>query len=190
MLVASCRAAVTGGFHCHRLSVERRYGAGMTSEHRADRHDGRHDFDFLHGSWHSRQRRLRSRLAGCDEWDEFAADLHCKPLLGGLGNTDELSSPVMTYTGLALRLYDEAERTWSIYWITGGSSAIEPPVVGHFADGTGDFIAPDTHDGRPVLVRYRWSGITPTSARWAQALSADNGATWETNWTAEFSRAT
>jgi hypothetical protein len=52
----------------------------------------------------------------------------------------------------------------------------------------GDFIGPDTHEGVPVLVRYRWSGITATSARWAQALSADNGAIWETNWTAEFSR--
>ncbi len=151
--------------------------------------DGRHDFDFLHGRWHSIQRRLRKRLAGCDEWDEFPADLHCQPMLGGLGNTDELSSPTMSYTGLALRLYDEADRTWSIYWITAGSAVIEPPVVGHFADGTGDFIGPDTHEGIPVLVRYRWSDITATSARWAQALSADDGRTWETNWTAEFTRA-
>lgn len=152
-------------------------------------HDGRHDFDFLHGRWHSVQRRLRKLLAGCDDWDEFPADLHCNPILGGLGNTDELSSPAMSYTGMALRLYDEAERTWSIYWITGGESAIEPPVTGHFGDGTGDFIGPDTHEGIPVLVRYRWSEITDSSARWAQALSADNGLSWETNWTAEFTRA-
>ena len=150
--------------------------------------DGRHDFDFLHGKWHSRQRRLRKRLVGCDDWDEFDADLHCKPILGGLGNTDELSSPAMSYTGLALRLYDEAERTWSIYWITAGESAIEEPVVGRFAHGTGDFICPDMHEGIPVLVRYRWSDITATSARWAQALSPDDGSTWETNWTAEFTR--
>jgi hypothetical protein len=161
----------------------------MTHENEPARPDGRHDFDFLHGRWHSRQRRLRKRLAGCDEWDEFPADLHCQPILGGLGNTDELSSPAMSYTGLALRLYDEADRTWSIYWIAGGAAAIEPPVVGHFAGGVGDFTGPDTHEGMPVLVRYRWSDITATSARWAQALSADNGATWETNWTAEFSRA-
>jgi len=114
--------------------------------------------------------------------------VHCRPVLGGLGNIDELASPAMSYIGLALRLYDEKDRTWSIFWITGGDATIEPPVVGHFAGGVGDFLAPDTHQGTPVLVRFRWSGITPTSARWAQAFSTDDGATWETNWTAEFSR--
>jgi len=44
----------------------------MTPEYSA-RHDGRRDFDFLHGTWHSRQRRLRKRLVDCDEWDEFHA---------------------------------------------------------------------------------------------------------------------
>ena len=73
--------------------------------------DGRHDFDFLHGLRRSVQRRLRERLADCDEWDEFPA----RPA---------------------------------------------PPA-----------------------------DITATSARWAQALSADDGRTWETNWTAEFARA-
>jgi hypothetical protein len=53
---------------------------------------------------------------------------------------------------------------------------------------TGDFLGPDTHEGTPVLVRYRWSDITPTGARWAQAFSTDNGVTWETNWTADFTR--
>jgi len=161
----------------------------MTYDSTDVRHDGRHDFDFLHGHWHSRQRKLKDRLAGCDEWEEFDTDLQCRPVLGGLGNIDELASPAMTYIGLALRLYDEKDRTWSIFWITGGDDTIEAPVVGHFADGVGDFICADTHEGAPVLVRYRWHDITPTSARWAQAFSADDGATWETNWTAEFSRA-
>jgi hypothetical protein len=161
----------------------------MTNDSLAPRHDGEHDFDFLHGKWHSRQRRLRKRLAGCNEWDEFTADLDCKPILGGLGNMDELSSPALSYTGLALRLYDQAERTWSIYWISAGDAVIETPVTGYFADGVGDFICPDTHEGTPVLVRYRWSDITAMSARWAQALSVDDGRTWETNWTADFTRA-
>ena len=69
----------------------------MTHENTAERHDGQHDFDFLHGHWHTRQRRLREWLAGCDEWTEFPADVHCEPVLGGLGNTDELSSPAMSY---------------------------------------------------------------------------------------------
>jgi hypothetical protein len=160
----------------------------MTYANETARPDGRHDFDFLHGHWQSRQRKLRQRLAGCQDWDEFAADLHCRPVLGGLGNFDELSSPAMAYRGLALRLYDETARTWSIYWVAGGVAAVDPPVIGHFADGIGDFFGPDTHQGTPVLVRYRWSGITATTASWAQAFSTDGGHTWETNWTADFTR--
>jgi hypothetical protein len=75
----------------------------MTYDSTDVRHDGRHDFDFLHGHWHSRQRKLKDRLAGCDEWEEFDTDLQCRPVLGGLGNIDELASPAMAYIGLALR---------------------------------------------------------------------------------------
>jgi hypothetical protein len=38
------------------------------------------------------------------------------------------------------------------------------------------------------VCRYLWSDITPDSVRWAQALSADDGATWETNWVMEMTR--
>jgi hypothetical protein len=31
-------------------------------------------------------------------------------------------------------------------------------------------------------MRFVWSGITDTAARWEQAFSADEGRTWETNW--------
>ena len=95
---------------CRGLSVDRTTVRVMTTDSAISPNDGRHDFDFLHGRWHSRQRKLRKRLAKCQDWDEFTADLHCQPVLGGLGNFDELASPAMTYTGLALRLYDEATR--------------------------------------------------------------------------------
>jgi hypothetical protein len=37
-------------------------------------------------------------------------------------------------------------------------------------------------------VRYIWSDITETSARWEQAFSVDDGRTWETNLIMEFTR--
>jgi hypothetical protein len=55
-------------------------------------------------------------------------------------------------------------------------------VTGRFADGVGTFLGPDMHNGIPVVCRYLWSDITADSVRWAQALSVDDGATWETNW--------
>ena len=154
----------------------------MTAAQPAAR-DPRRDFDFLHGSWRIDHRRLKERLVGCDEWEEFSTGLTCYPILGGAGNIDEGDFPARGYHAMSLRLYDEQQQTWSIYWITSLSAVIEPPVVGGFADdGTGAFFGPDTHNGTPVMVRYRWSDITPASVRWEQALSVDDGQIWETNW--------
>ena len=40
----------------------------------------------------------------------------------------------------------------------------------------------------PILVRFLWSDITPTTCRWEQAFSVDDGATWEVNWIMESTR--
>jgi hypothetical protein len=96
---------------------------------------------------------------------------------------DEGEIPSRGYHGMTIRLYDPDADTWSLYWLTSaGHGTIEPPVTGRFADGAGEFLGPDTHDGFPVICRYLWSDIRPASVRWEQALSADDGKTWETNW--------
>jgi hypothetical protein len=59
---------------------------------------------------------------------------------------------------------------------------------GSFANGVGTFYADDTLRGKKVRVRFTWSDITPTSARWEQAFSPDGGKTWEVNWKMEFKR--
>ncbi len=40
----------------------------------------------------------------------------------------------------------------------------------------------------PIVVRYAWSDIAATSARFEQAFSADGRATWEANWICTISR--
>lgn len=146
------------------------------------------DFDFLHGSWRIDHRCLRARLAACAEWRTFSTQMRCRPILGGAGNMDEGEFPSHGYHAMALRLYDEKEDIWSIYWITSRSAVIEPPVTGRFSGGAGEFLGPGTHDGVPVLCRFRWSAITASSARWEQALSADDGKSWETNWYMDLTR--
>lgn len=44
-------------------------------------------------------------------------------------------------------------------------------------------MARDTHAGVPILCRFRWTVLGPGAATWEQALSTDEGATWEINWT-------
>jgi len=60
--------------------------------------------------------------------------------------------------------------------------------VGAFKDGIGEFYDQERFEGRSIYVRFLWSGITPTSARWEQAYSDDGGKTWETNWSMAFTR--
>ncbi|MCX4766220.1 hypothetical protein OG562_35635 [Streptomyces sp. NBC_01275] len=52
----------------------------------------------------------------------------------------------------------------------------------------GEFYGDDTHDGKDVRVRFVWSGISATTARWEQAFSTDGGETWLTNWVMDFTR--
>jgi hypothetical protein len=147
------------------------------------------DFDFLIGSWDSTQRRLRSRLTGSDDWEEFPAHKVCYRMFGGLANVDELTFPTLGSSGMSVRLYDPGTGQWSIYWAsTTVPGELGPPVTGRFTNGVGEFFGDDEHDGRPVRVRYRWSDITDTSARWEQAFSPDRGETWETNWIMDFIR--
>jgi hypothetical protein len=90
---------------------------------------------------------------------------------------------------MGIRAFDKDTGEWSIWWLDARSIDIEPPVRGGFNDGVGEFVAPDTLDGRPITVRFRWTDITPTSAVWEQAFSPDDGDTWETNWHMDFTRA-
>lgn len=154
-----------------------------------DLRDGRHDFDFLHGRWRVCNERLRTRLAGADEWEAFEAVNACRPLLGGIGNVDDFIADWRGgYRGMTLRLYDPRARCWSIRWANGFDGLLEPPVYGAFDDGVGTFFGDDTHEGRPVRVRFVWDGIGADTANWQQAFSADGGASWETNWIMRMAR--
>ena len=69
------------------------------------------------------------------------------------------------------------------------SGPLDPPVKGRFENGVGRFYGDYTQDGKPMRVRFVWSHITPTSARWEQASSSDGGKTWTPNWVMQFRRA-
>ena len=153
--------------------------------------DGRHDFDFLFGAWRVHNRKLKRRLAGSSEWEEFETSAEARPILGGLGNVDAFRRADVGWEGTSVRLFDPELRRWSIWWAsTSRPGHLEPAVTGAFdkGRGRGEFLGDDSYDGAPILVRYVWSGITRTTARWEQAFSPDGGDTWETNWVMSLSR--
>jgi hypothetical protein len=132
-----------------------------------------------------------NRPAGADDWETFTALQTCRPILGGLGNIDDFrpeGGALGDYQGASVRVFDPATGLWSIHWLDNVRCALFPPTVGRFDGAVGTFFGDDEHDGRPVRVRFTWSEITPTSARWEQSFSADDGATWESNWVMTFAR--
>jgi hypothetical protein len=155
-----------------------------------------HDFDFLFGRWHVAHRRLQQRLAGCTEWDAFGGTLNCWPLLGGMGNVDDnlVELPAAqggAYRAATLRAFEPKARQWSIWWLDARHAGqLDTPVVGNFdAAGDGCFLADDHFQGRPIRVRFLWLRTRTPVPRWEQAFSLDQGASWETNWEMDFTRA-
>lgn len=151
----------------------------------------REDFDFQQGRWRVAHRRLKDRLVGCTDWEEFAGTSEMRLILGGNGNLEDncLDISTGTYRAVALRSYDSATATWAIWWLDGRSPhALDVPVVGRFEHGVGVFYAEDTLNGTPIRVRFHWLDTTTDHPRWEQAMSLDDGVSWEINWTMEFRR--
>jgi hypothetical protein len=155
-------------------------------------HDGSHDFDWIFGTWKATLRRLVKPLTGSTTWVDFEGRQISKSIWGGKANLDEfiVDSPAagVQIEGVALRLYDPASQQWRIYWANSKRGIVDPPVVGRFSNGRGEFYGMDELDGRAILVRYVWSKITPNSAHFEQSFSPDGGKTWETNWISDVTR--
>jgi len=152
---------------------------------------GSHDFDFLIGEWRVHHHRLKP---DSQEWVDFEGTCSNRELMDGGANMEEhtLNAPYGAYRAIALRAYDPKTGQWAIWWLDGRypSGLLDPAVKGRFENGVGTFYSDYMQDGKPMRVRFLWSKITPTSARWEQSLSSDGGKTWAANWIMNFNRDT
>ncbi|HEY3782891.1 MAG TPA: hypothetical protein VGL56_17540 [Fimbriimonadaceae bacterium] len=137
------------------------------------------DFDFIVGNWSIHNRKLKLRLCGCTEWREFDFESKTRMVLSGFGNLDE--------SGNTLRLFDPDTRLWSILGAFPGMTSIDV-LKGSFDGLIGTFIGRDIHDGQPVLCQFQWDKSDENAPIWRQALSTDQGETWEWNWEMRFTR--
>jgi hypothetical protein len=150
-------------------------------------------WDFLVGQWKVRNRRLRTRFANSRHSEEFDSTLSNWQVLGGRGNVGDnaFAGPGEPYRGLSVRAFNVEKNEWLSWWLDGRDPAnIGPPVRGKFVAGTGTLVGDDTFAGKPIKVRSQWTRTDTDSPHWEQAASADDGKTWETNWVADFVRAT
>ncbi len=146
------------------------------------------DFDFLMGDWRVHHRIKRPLPDG--QWTEFEGDCSERPLMGGRGNVEEhrFERPTGVTYGVAIRSYDPETAQWAIWWIDSRvpHNAMDPPMKGRFKDGVGAFYSDSTLDGKPIKVRFIWSGGATGKPHWEQAYSDDGGKTWAVNWIMDF----
>ena len=158
----------------------------------SEKRDGRRDFDFHIGAWKTRLRRLQKPLTGSTSWVEYEGTTLVRKVWDGAANLVELDvqGPAGRIEGLSLRLYNPDSGEWSLNFANRKGGVLFSPTIGAFRNGRGEFYAKEELDGRPILVRFVISDITPTSCRFEQAFSADGGKSWEVNWIAVDERTT
>jgi hypothetical protein len=69
------------------------------------------DFDFIFGDWIVKHQRLKERLKGSRDWEEFDGRCRATPLLGGHGNVDDnfVNIPGGAYRAISLRSFDAVQ---------------------------------------------------------------------------------
>jgi hypothetical protein len=153
--------------------------------------DGQHDFDFHFGIWETHIKRLVHPMSGSTTWVELNGTVTVRRIWDGRANLEEIeaSNATMHFQGLTLFLYSPESHQWNQTFanINDGSLS-EPPLIGEFKDGRGEFYCQNTFNGRSILVRFVWSDITPDSHHVEQSFSDDGGKTWEPNFTANLTR--
>jgi hypothetical protein len=152
--------------------------------------DGQHDFDPLVGRWKYHLKRRLHPLTGSSTWVELDGTGECFKVWGGRAQLDtiEVDGSTGHIEGLTLRTYDPQSRQWRLYWANSKNGIIDPPQVGEFKNGRGEFFAKDTINGKSILVRYVWTDMTTTSPHFEQSFSDDGGKTWEVNWITDQTR--
>ncbi len=144
------------------------------------RHDGRHDFDFNVGTWHSEIHRILDPLSGANRTVDLHGTVTIRPLWNGRAQIEELDAtgPSGRMQGVTLFLYDPAARQWSQSYAGVAGGPFTGSLIGSFENGRGTLIANDTYEGRAILVRATWFDIEPDSHRIEESFSIDGGGTW------------
>src|SRR5580704_16709162 len=152
--------------------------------------DGQNGFDGLFGAWNYHVKRLLHPLTGSTTWIEFPATGTCYRIWGGRAQLDtfEADDPTRHIEGLVVRLYNPQNNQWSLNWAISRTGTPDPPQIGKFKNGHGDFYTQDTINGKTIFVRYDWSKINTDTPHFEQSFSEDGGTTWEVNWITDQTR--
>ena len=151
--------------------------------------DGSHDFDPLLGTWKYHLKRRLHPLTGSNEWVEFEGTGTCRKVWDGSEfEQAEFNAPNNRIEGAVWRLYNPESHQWRLYWANRKTGIIDPPQVGEFKDGVGEFYAQDTINGKTILIKFHWTNLSTATPHFEQSFSDDGGKTWEVNWITDQTR--
>ena len=152
--------------------------------------DGQHDFDFNIGVWKTHIRRLLHPLTGSKDWVDLDGTVSVRKIWDGRAQLEEIEANGQTgrFEGLTLFLYDPQAHQWRQYFANSSVGVLDPPAIGEFKNGRGEFFDQESFNGRAIFVRMIWSDITADSHRLEQSFSEDGGQTWEPNFVATLTR--
>ena len=189
-----CTCLILAGIICMGLwtrgAAQTDSGGPTSAPQTTTQRDGQHDFDPLIGSWKYHLKRRVNPLTNSNTWIEFDGTGVCYKIWDGRAQLDtiELDSPNGHIEGLTLRVYNPQSHQWRLYWANSKIGVMDPPQVGEFKNGRGEFYAQDTINGRTILVRFDWSRMDTNSPHFEQSFSDDGGKTWEVNWITDQTR--
>jgi hypothetical protein len=143
-------------------------------------HDGQHDFDFNVGVWRTRIKRMLDPLSGSTKSIELEGTVTVRKVWDGRAQLEEIEAdgPDGHWEGMTVFLYNPTAHQWSQTFVGSKTGILNPPLIGSFHDNRGELVAPDTVNGRSILVRAVWSDIKPDSHHFEEAYSEDGGKTW------------
>ncbi|MGA7645245.1 MAG: hypothetical protein WBW01_01945 [Terriglobales bacterium] len=151
--------------------------------------DGQHDFDPLIGAWKYHLKRRLHPLTGSTTWVEFDGTGVCHRIYDGASiDQIEVDGPTGHIEGLTLRVYNPQSHQWRLYWANSKVGILDPPQVGQFKDGHGEFFAQDTINGKTILIKFDWTNLNTSTPHFEQSFSDDGGKTWEVNWITDQTR--
>lgn len=142
--------------------------------------DGKNDFDFNLGVWHTHIRRVLDPFSGSDKSMELDGTVTVRKVWDGRGQLEEIEAdgPKGHWEGMTMFLYNPQARQWTQSFIDSAAGVLTTPLVGSFKDGRGELYSQETFRDKTVLIRGTWSDIKPDSHHFEEDFSSDGGKTW------------
>jgi len=181
LLASIALLIATLGWHAERASPLTLHAASNNESESTDTaRDGKNDFDFDLGVWHTHIKRVLDPFSAPSNSMELNGTVTVRKIWDGRAQLEEIEAdgPKGHWEGLTLFLYNPQSHQWSMNFINSKIAALNAPLIGAFKDGRGELFSQDTFHDKFILVQGVWSDIAPDSHRYAESYSNDGGKTW------------